>query len=549
MLKYDKYILLKKEKSPFLVKNMYLRTRKYYSATGISAPSHSKNMIKTFKISTFVVAMAALLCSCLKGNDSETVTYNYSNATVTSFSFSNNSNVCSNLSGYKFVIDNAGVTDTSYIHWLDDLWQVNEWSMQPGIIFNPDSLPSGSEPDSITVSMSYSSPSQVLFYQYNDYLELANVVNFADTTEISFDDYFVTRLEITANDEHTNKSYFIKVNVHKQFGDTVVWQYFADEVFDTESVVDQYADTIGNDIFWYTELQDGSQQVRTSKLDGNITEWSEAEVLSADIKLHSLLTINDTLYAISKNGGLLQSTDGKNFNERSTAFTFYNLLGCQPEVELNGKVYNSASIVAIVKEGDEYHFARTFDGTTWEKAALNGGTSSLLPSNFPIDGYTMPISVDAQPKAGNVTSRIYLVGGVDQQGNLCSSTWSCDGNVWAEFTQNNLPPMQKASVVTYTRDIDYPGTLWILQPGLMADGEVSNELWFSENSGVTWKVLEKEYPEMADTEFINPIACGSAFFSTKNYKIYFLGGIDAEGKQKSSIYGGCYNELNFRKIR
>jgi len=507
-------------------------------------------MTKILKISVIALSLIGLCTSCFNDNDSETVSYNYSNANVTAFSFSANSDVCDNLASYTFSIDNRGVTDPDLIEACKDLWQIDKWTVEPGIIFNPDSLPSGSEPDSITVSISYNSPKSVYFYQYDENLELKNRTDFTDTTNISFDDYAITRLEITAYDGYTNKSYFVKVNVHKLYGDTIVWKNYASQIFDPSLVVDQRVDTIGQNLYWYTELQDGTQQVRTANLDGDISAWSAEETLSGNLKLGSMLAMHNTLYAVNKDGNLVKSTDGKDWSIVSSSITFHNLLGLQLGVELDGKIIRDEYMMAIVKQGEDYHFAHSLDGINWELAMLNASdNSSILPANFPIDGYTMPISTAAQPKAGNVTSRIYLVGGTDKNGLLTNSTWSCDGKSWVEFPQTQLPAMQNASIVTYTREVDAPGTFWILQPGLMANGEVSRVLWFSENKGVTWKKLSREFSEMADTRKIDPIACGNAFFSTKNYNIYFFGGIDANGQQKSSIFGGQYRNLVFSKIR
>lgn len=535
---------------------MYLRTRNYTAFSPLAAGRHNKtNMTYSKEISTFTLILAsmmALCTSCWNDNDSEKILYDLSNAQITEMTMESNSKVCPGLGSYKFTIDHYAATDPSLIERCKELWQKDEFTQQPGIIFNADSLPTGTEPDSIKIKLSYSSPFKVLFYQYDDELNLKNVTNFADTPTISFDDYAVTRIEVTAQDQSTNKSYFVKVNVHTLFGDTVVWNYFTPQAFEVEQVVGQRTDTIGNQLFWYTELSDGTQQLRTSQLDGDITLWSAPQTLDAAsaFDLNTLYSWHNQLYAVSKEGVLLTSNDGLTWATACGSFAFANILGCQPGVSLENKIYGKEYLTAIVKQGSELHFARSVDGIDWELAALNADAqSSILPSRFPVSGYTRPICVNAQPKQGNITSRLYIVGGIDSDGQLSNSTWSCDGNSWVEFTQRELPAMQGASIVTYTRDTDKPDSFWILQPGVMAQGEVSRHLWFSENSGVTWKRLSREYSEMADTHKIQPIGCNSAFVSPKNYNIYFLGGVDAEGRQKSSIYGGQYRELNFAKIR
>jgi hypothetical protein len=170
-----------------------------------------------------------------------------------------------------------------------------------------------------------------------------------------------------------------------------------------------------------------------------------------------------------------------------------------------------------------------------------------LPENFPIEGYTRPISVAARPSLGTVTSRLYIVGGKTADGTLISSTWTCDGTQWAEFKQPYLPPMSGASIARYTTDTDYPETFWILFSGQTATG-VSDALYFSENSGVTWRKLSAEYPEFTDNSALTPVAFASAFV-TSDYRICLLGGLDAEGAQHTDVATGQLIKLTFQKRR
>lgn len=505
-------------------------------------------MTKNFKITILLLcafASGTFYSSCFDSNESETVVSDYSNALVTSFSLGANSNVCSNLSGYMFSIDQLGVTDPDLIEHTANLWKKDQYSMLPGIIFNADSLPIGTIADSIEVSMSYSSPKEVKVFQYDQELNLLNTVNYLDTSVVSFDDYAYTRFEVTAYDGATNKSYFVKMNVHCVTSDTLVWKYYTPLAFETASVTDQRVDTIGDMLYWYTQLANGTQQVRKASFKGNITNWSEPTAVNspANINLWTLYGWNKQLYGVAENGALLSTTDGTNWSEISNSFYFVNLLG----VQLASRKH-ADHLCAIVLANGSYNFASSEDGATWELDLLNNG-SAMLPTDFPIKGYTRPISTPAHIAMGNTTSRIYIVGGETADGTLSNSTWSSDGNTWVEFPQNTLPAMKGASVISYTRDTDKPNSFWIMQPGQMAGGAVSNTLWFTENSGITWKKLSSEYSEMADTYKIAPIGCNSAFVNPSTYAIYFLGGIDADGKQQSSIFGGVYTNLQFWKYR
>lgn len=440
-----------------------------------------------------------------------------------------NDDVCDDLSSYAFTVDNFGYSDPDFAAKYPGC----------GFIFNQDSLPVGSIADSITVSITYSSPSSVEFYQYDDAGTLKNYVNFEDTQVVYFDDYAVTRLDLVSYDKSFAKSYFVKVNVHKTYGDTIKWQYRATDVIDVAGLTDQRVDTIGHTLYWFAEYNGSSVKVSTSDLEGDVSKWSAQSAISASELpvVYSIFNWNDKLYAAGKNGSLLSSTDGKTWTVVSTAAKFANILGVQLKSN-KSKEY----LQALVIDGGAYKFATSFDGKDWE-------IGDVIPSTFPIKGYSMPISVAAKPSSGNLTSRLYIVGGELQDGTYTASTWSCDGSSWAEFTQNYMPAMTNPAIIQYTLDIDAPKSFWILWPGVLADGTVKNTAYFSENKGVTWKLLSREFDAYATTDPINAVGGVSAFMNEKNYWMYFFGGVDADGKQQSSIFGGQLINLTFEKER
>ncbi len=490
--------------------------------------------------------MAGLVSACFDSNESETIVTDYNNALLTKVSLNTNSNVCAGLSNYSFTIDNYGNSDPGLIESTRSLWQVNGYSLTPGIVFNVDSLPLGSITDSIKVNLSYSSPYKVEFYQYDEELKLKNYTNFADTQIIWFDDYAVTRIQITARDGVTNKSYFMKVNVATCVTDTIMWKYLGKDLFDMTDVIDQRVDTIGTTLCWFTTLSDNTQQVRTADLVGDVSLWSDVQNVAAPacLDLGTLINLKDKLYAVGADHTLLTSADGINWSVASSDFAFVNLLGIQLATKKCEEHF-----CGIAQQGDEYHFVRSIDGTAWTLDTLIVGndTTSVIPVNFPLTGYTRPISVGANPQNGSTTSRIYISGGMLADGTLTASTWSTDGSQWAEFEQRILPPMQRATIIRYTLNLKTPDTFWIMQTGEMADGHVSDTLFFSQNSGVTWKRLPREYYRLGDTYWIQPFGCSSGFYNPTDYRMYFIGGKNNEGKQESNIVTGQLMNLAIKQ--
>lgn len=500
------------------------------------------------------VVTAGVCTGCWDDNESETVVNDYHNALITSVTLGTNTNVCSSLSSYSFTIDHLGASDPELIDRTRQLWEDDADDdaynvLAPGIIFNPDSLPLGSIPDSIKVTLSYSSPSAVMVYQYDDSLELQNCTNYADTQTIWFDDYAVTRIEVTAYDGFTKKNYFMKVNVHQVLTDTIAWHYAAQDLFDMTDVADQRVDTIADSLYWYTSMTDGSQYVRTSCLSGDVSEWSAATAVSAPatVDLGSLLNWRNSLYAVGSNGALLCSTDGKVWTNASSDFTFVNVLG----IQLAGRKSGAEHLCAIVDYTDTLQFAASTDGMTWKLDTLvvDGVSTSIVPVTFPIHGYSRPIAVAANPTKGSSCSRLNVTGGVMADGNLTAATWICDGTQWAEFTQGSLPKQQGATIVRYTLDVDKPDSFWILHVGQQDNGLGSDTLYYSENYGVSWRNLEYDYLQYADLFDIETFAGGSAFYNPADYTIYVMGGTNRKGNQVSHVVAGQLVSLCTRQRR
>lgn len=469
------------------------------------------------------------LSSCLgDGNQSETIYTGLQNASVKSFSFDDNSNVCSSLSGYSFTIDHFGQSDPTLAGTYANA----------GIIFNPDSLPVGTEPDSIKVNLEAGDVSSAYFRHYDADGKLVKAVNYADTQVIFFNDYAVTRLDLVSYDGAYKKSYFVKVNVHKTYGDTIKWRYVAKDVIDANALVAQKVCKLGNNLIWLSEYEGSSLKVSTASIE-NPKVWSAQAAASFTdmLDVSTIYTWGETLLAVTKNGALASSANGLSWASDSLGIEFVNIIGTQLAAKNNNKFLH-----AIVKDNGAYKFAKSEDLKNWE-------ILDKIPANFPIKGFSNSIENESKPSKGNVTSRITIVGGILADGSMTSSSWSCDGQNWAEFEQLFLPAMKSPAIVEYTMDFDYPKSFLILWPGILEDGSVVNTPYFSENKGVTWKLLSKEFEFAATTTPISAVGGVSAAMNPNNWWMYFIGGVDAKGVPQTNVFGGQLSKLTFEKLR
>ena len=499
------------------------------------------------------VLAATGLTACLgSGSEAETIITNYNNAIVTSFSLENNTEVCANLSGYKFTIDNYGLSDP----------EIHSLYPEDGIIFNADSLPKGSIVDSVKVDMKYSSPDSVYFKLYDPWGKLGQYADYSKDSALFIASYPDCRLTVVSQGG-AKKTYHIKVNVHRVKGDTIEWHNMSEELWDKTAMTDQRTDTLGGRYYWYTEQDGRSAKVRTTLVNGDLNQWEPAadvEVTDGDIlDLGTLYSWHGALYAIGKTSQrLLMTTDGTHWHPADTDLRFAAVLGNQIKTKDVWGKWNKDSLNAIVTVDGTLRFATSADAATWTIA-------QEIPSGFPVKGFSRPICTEARTNYGNLSSRLYVTGGLTQTGELVAGTWSCDGwNAerqgvnWEWFEQNEMPAMQGATVLEYTLNPTHPKSLWLLQPGLTAEGtspsnnlfgQLHTTLYYSEDHGVSWHRLSRHYTQYADNTPIGLLSCNSGFCNEEGYEMRFFGGRMDDGTWKTAVWGGQLNSLTFAPVK
>lgn len=490
--------------------------------------------------------LAVGLSSCLDSNESETIVTNVYNAIVTSFSLEANSEVCPNLSIYTFTIDNYGLSDEEIHRRFPD----------DGIIFNPDSLPVGTIPDSVKVNLSYGAPDSVYFKLYDAEGTIGQYANFANDSALYFASYPDCRLTLVSKGG-VRKTYHIKINVHQVKADTVVWRDYTDPLWVGMEITDQRTDTLGDSYCWFVE-ESGLRDIVSFASKRNVRQWSDkAEVTVAGGDLLDLSTLynwHGALYAIGRNSHeLFTSTDGKNWQSACSVYKFESVLGNQLSTRDGYGKWNKDSLNAVVRIEDAYRFATSADGQNWNIA-------QQIPDNFPVRGFSRPIGTEARSNYGNLTSRLYITGGLTAKGELVSGTWSCDGwsaadkgPNWEWFEQNEMPAMTGATVLEYTLNAEQPKSFWILQPGTDATGVAPTHtlyglshttLYYSQDHGVSWHRLSRYYKAYADNSYLGALACNSGFCD-EEYRMVFFGGTRADGSRNTCVWGGQLNSLTF----
>ncbi|HPC26878.1 MAG TPA: DUF6242 domain-containing protein, partial [Paludibacteraceae bacterium] len=276
------------------------------------------------KLSIFCVAII-FLNSCL-GDDYVTDTSN--NPCFVSLSFLKNDSV-PNLENAVFTL-------------------VFDETIHDSIIVNLDSLPYQTRIDSVYAVFSFKSSSACYLIFDNDSLVTYSSGNPIDFTKVS-------QIKNIASDGVTERTYYIKVNVHQVDPELYVWKKLIDNVY-SFTAQDQKAIYFKGKIYFFVSSNAGNFLYNST----NGTSWTEYTIngLPPLATFQDIQIFNDTtLFLTQNNSNLYFSTDGINWSLYQYAdFQFSSLL-----FVMNNQLW---AIVNTINDG-KYRSASSNDGSYW----------------------------------------------------------------------------------------------------------------------------------------------------------------------------------------
>lgn len=336
------------------------------------------------------------------------------------------------------------------------------------LIYNRDSLPVGSDTiidriliDTMDVTgwITSGSPTDTVFVM-SDSVDLRPAMN--NDAGMLF--------KAHAADGITIREYKLKINVHLQDPDSLVWtdmQKRGNVFSNTINLGQQKAVVLGDELFVYTS---NTSAYRTSTAPDEYN-WSEINVsnLPSDVKLTSAVEYNDALYMVTKSKKVFSSTDGAAWTEVTT-------LGDNVIVLINGFSDRLSGIVEI--NGKQY-FNICKDGKNWE--AENTADNLILeevPAGFPTENIST-----TQTRTGNGVEKVILVGMPPVSEKETIPWFSLDGEGWASL-QNTIYdtdcPKMNDPVIMY-----YGGMFYCF------GGEM--DAIYSSITGIAWGKTEKKF--------------------------------------------------------
>ena len=283
------------------------------------------------------------------------------------------------------------------------------------LIYNRDSLPVGSDTiidriliDTMSVYgwVTSGMPNDTLF-QMTDSVNLLPAMN---------NDEGMT-FKVHANDGVTTSIYTLKVNVHLQDPDSLVWTDMQEqgEIFNhTANPNEQKAVILNGELLVYAS---STTAYRTSTTPGNYG-WSTMSLsgLPADVRLSTIIEYKEQLYAVTESRRVYRSADG-------TLWEAVESFGDNVIALINGF---SDRIGGIIETEGKRYFTVSTDARQWQ--TTNADALEEVPADFPTEQLCT-----TRTATGNGVEKVLLVGMPRFNTEKTVPWFSLDGKGWASL--------------------------------------------------------------------------------------------------------------------
>ena len=400
--------------------------------------------------------MGALLLSAVSCNEKDT-TIEYDDIIVTpatvavsKFFINANANVLNKLDSVFFTID-----------------------LNNGVIFNADSLPKNTKVTRLVPSITFANTMTKVNLKYRLDNRTDTVSDYLTNPDDSIDFSYPVVMEVVAQDTTRSFTYTIKVNVHTQNPDTLLWDRLATASLPAryENPVSQKTVFKDSTAYCLVEEYNGEYTLSTSN-DLNQGVWNqENATFGFTPKMDSFTANADSFWILSESGELFTSSDALDWE--TTGENWVTILG------------GYGSSILGIKETENNFLHACYP-------VFDGFVESPVDSNFPISGASN-MGVMATKWAD--TDFAILTGGVTADGELSSAVWAFDGSSWAIINDSDLPPLYKPMLARYVvyRNTPFVFTqrvfdVWMVVGGVNEENSMSRSIYFTYDNGVNWQI-------------------------------------------------------------
>ncbi len=410
------------------------------------------------KLSKIIVALfigAAFVTSISSCNSTEEEIKPYltpENVAVTSFKISNKK-ISANLDTTFFSID-----------------------LENGVIFNADSLPAGTEINKLVTTIKYSSYATQAVIKMEGGTTRTDTVDYAKTTTDSIDYTGKVTLRLATANNSVVKEYTIKINVHKQDVDSLIWADDQKNALPARQAypVEQKCVSYKNKAISLIQERDNSYTLASSD-DLYNNKWEkQAVTLGFTPDIRSLCASDSILAILDKQGNMYESTDGLKWT--ATGKQWHSIIGG----------YNE-TVLGIRNNGTAFEYA--------QYPQRNLVVTTIDPQ-FPITDQSNFVTTKNR---WTTTPAGLMMGGKRADGSISDCTWGFDGRVWACLAQGTIPAVKSPSIIPYYNfrhtenaweATEYP--VWMLVCGQDDNGNYNRNTYLSYDNGITWSKADEK---------------------------------------------------------
>jgi len=485
---------------------------------------------------------AASSCNS-KTTTTEEVAVTVSTAAIKSFSLKADTKVINNLDSVFFSID-----------------------LNRGVIFNADSLPKGTNITKLIPVITFSTGMTKAEIVMSGGSGEAKTVNYLENPNDSIDFSRDVTLNVTAADGINNYSYRIKVNVHEQEPDSMMWDRLAVALLPSRLPQPKEQKCVEKGETAYSIISENDNSITLSVSDNLfMSEWTKEQLsLPFTPDIASFVATEGSLWILDSTGMLYSSADGKTWTP--TGEKWVSLIGPYEDCVLGIK--DTATGLT------HCHYP--------DKAGI---ADPPVDPEFPLSGRSAFKAIESEWTAKPTG---LFIGGVKPDGSYSAATWAFDGTSWVILNNGGIPALKGVTMTKYVifkkTSLAKPtraNSIWLAIGGQLADGSNNRTLYYSPDNGITWKKgsqlmqLPDYFPELygadaivsetsldadlsdawtrADTRsggtWQKPsYTINGTDISWKCPYIYIIGGTDNSGELSDSIWRGVLARLAFTPI-
>lgn len=408
----------------------------------------SHNLLSSLILPALLLLGFASSCNEKSDLDDTIIVVTPSTVAVSDFTLTADSKVMSNLDSVFFSID-----------------------LNRGVIFNADSLPKGTSVRKLIPVITFANTMSAAELVFTDSLGSEKTVNYLETKTDSIDFTNDVLLNVTAADGKNKFTYIIKVNVHKEVPDSLVWDKMAMSTLPSRNASPLQQKSVMCDETLFTIIEESDHSFTLAQSENLAEGYSSKQELTLPFApdIESLAATPDAFYMLDKSGMLYSSanlTDWTSTGEQWIAIT--------------GPYAGSVLGVKSTDRGLMHcHYP-----------ASELITDTAVDKDFPISGRS---SLGTVSNKWSPQPTVFFVGGTTADGRISSHTWAFDGSIWTTIDESALPAMDGVAIVKYIvyrstqyLFVEHAYEAWFAFGGKFEDGSLNKTLYYSYDNGVTW---------------------------------------------------------------